>query len=116
MRYMGACLWLTLCMLAGEAGAAGTGTSIVYGAGNESCGTWLSSSTNQDIRNWQTSWVLGWLSASGHYQVLGRMKDTDAAAVTAWLDNYCKEHPLDELQEASAALIRELAKRGKSGA
>ncbi len=112
MRYAAACVSLALCVFVGKAWA-DDGNATVYGAGAESCGRWLASSSDQGTRLYNESWVLGWLSAAGHYNVHGPMQDTDADAVSAWLDSYCKEHPLDSLHVASAVLVRELSKRAK---
>jgi hypothetical protein len=36
---------------------------------------------------------------------------TDAQAIFAWLDNYCRQHPLEKVIEASDSLIPELTMR-----
>lgn len=80
----------------------------VFGAGTTSCGTWLENRGLSDHALWrmQQQWVLGWLSATGHYRV--RLKDTDAAAVAAWLDRYCAANPLESLDKAAPSLVRAL--------
>ena len=42
------------------------------------------------------------------------LKGNDADGVYAWMDNYCRAHPLDSLPVAAAPLIRELFDRTKS--
>jgi hypothetical protein len=68
-----------------------------YGAGESSCGTWL---TDRRANNWfdDLEWVLGWVSAAGYCHVQqgpGALRLTDRDAITAWLDKYCREHPLN---------------------
>jgi len=86
-----------------------------YGAGVASCGKWLADRSdwlaNRSIQHGvDLSWVLGWLSAAGYYDVRGDLRDTDADAVTAWVDKYCREHPLNEIDEAASSLVVELSK------
>ena len=86
---------------------------LTYGAGNRSCGKWLADRGNNVVHNVDLSWVLGWLSAAGGYSWAlsqGRTgpRHTDADAVSAWLDKYCREHPLDSLGAAAANLVNEL--------
>lgn len=50
------------------------------------------------------------MSAAGYYGMPGPLRDTDAEAVAAWVDNYCREHPLNNIREAAASLVDELAK------
>jgi hypothetical protein len=85
------------------------GQAWYYGAGDSSCGTWLA---NRKEGNWYTDgqWVLGWLSAAGYYDVRGDLRETDSDAVDAWLDKYCREHPLNTIKAAAASLVDELPK------
>jgi hypothetical protein len=53
---------------------------------------------------------MGWLGAAGYYNVQGKLRVTDANAITAWVDKYCREHPLDGIDIASARLVDELSK------
>jgi hypothetical protein len=78
------------------------------------CGTWLA---ERGARDWcehlwpdDLEWVLGWVSAAGYYNGQRGLRHTDHDAVSAWLDNYCREHPLNELYEAAAVLVYELSK------
>ena len=84
----------------------------VYGAGTASCGTWLAD-REKPMHDYELSWVLGWLTASSYFYEedhLGRLRHTDANAVSAWLDKYCREHPLESISLAAAQLDETLAK------
>ena len=37
-------------------------------------------------------------------------RNTDAPAITAWVDKYCRENPLKNIADASATLVIELSK------
>ena len=82
------------------------GKYIVYGPGTKSCGKWLADNTDSNAHFINTAWVLGFISGIGY---LGwEMKETDSAAINAWIDNYCRSNPLTNIADASAALAREL--------
>src|SRR4051812_14663298 len=80
---------------------------MLIGPGLSSCGTWTTyrrayqpggSATSghaQALENMQ--WVLGFLSGIGF---VGEhdddpLKGIDGEGVWAWIDNYCREHPID---------------------
>lgn len=107
MRYL-VVASLVLCGLAAEAHA---DKAINYGAGVSSCGEWLADANKELDRMYDTSWLLGWVSAAGFYDVRGDLRHTDAAAMSAWVDNYCHAYPLNNIADAAAALIKALAKQ-----
>jgi hypothetical protein len=88
-------------------GPARAGYHLV-GVGASSCGTWLAD--RADTRNMPSlntqSWVLGFLSGVGFMgNGFDPLQGLDANAVTAWLDNYCRTHSLENLGKAAGALI-----------
>ena len=58
-------------------------------------------------------WALGFLSGVNISGSAGTdfLEPIDGQAVWAWLDNYCRDHPLDEFPGAIKALVRELVAR-----
>jgi hypothetical protein len=84
-----------------------------FGAGGHSCGTWLETRQNQDAaRVGRESWVLGYVSgANSSKDGDDFLVEPDAQAIFAWLDNYCRQHPLERLVKASSMLIDELKMR-----
>jgi hypothetical protein len=74
-----------------------------------SCGKWLA---ERKGTNWHEygQWVLGWVSAADHYDEHGGLRRTNGEALAAWVDKYCREHPLDYIQAAAASLVDELSK------
>ena len=82
---------------------------ILYGAGASSCGKWLAAREGNDSHGF-SAWVLGWVSAAGMYNARGELRHSDAQAMSAWVDKYCREHPLNELADAATSLVDELSK------
>jgi hypothetical protein len=39
------------------------------------------------------------------------VKKTDADAISAWLNLYCRDHPIDDLETANRALVESLGDR-----
>jgi hypothetical protein len=78
-----------------------------------SCGTWTANRADRRKEpDWlhEVSWVLGFLSGAGYMgtrEGFDPLRGVDAAAVQAWLDNYCRVHPLENLADAAGAFIRE---------
>jgi hypothetical protein len=77
----------------------------VLGQGNVSCSSWLENHTSNDAR---AAWILGYITAFNQY---GSSKPSDLTQGTTteemmvFIHNYCRNHPTDNLYEASAALV-----------
>ena len=99
-----------------SARAADPGKSFtIYGAGTKSCGNWLADrKEGQAMEQVELSWALGWLSASGAWLGVEHpgsyLRETDANAIAAWLDKYCRDNPLKSIADASSSLALELSK------
>ena len=90
------------------------------GAGTVSCGAWLQARREHRATNMQ-GWVLGFVSgANASRNSDDFLVDPDGPGLLAWIDNYCPQHPLENLFTASDSLIFELitraaqAKQGKA--
>jgi hypothetical protein len=99
-----------------------------YGSGTDSCGQWVQNKRVYESRpitetslqsaiayKAEVEWVNGYVSAVGVTmaalpQPVG-LAETDGAAIKAWMDNYCADHPLDEVSYGAAQLVAELWKR-----
>ena len=59
------------------------------------------------LRHRQTEWVVGYLSGVGAVDVAGYdpLNGMDAEGVFAWIDNYCRAHPLDKIEKAAATFV-----------
>jgi hypothetical protein len=87
----------------------------VLGQGNVSCGSWLENRTGDDVQvAARTAWVLGYVTAFNHY---GSKPEGDVSGgksteeMMAWIDNYCRQHPADNVYRASAALVDQFRER-----
>jgi hypothetical protein len=85
--------------------------SSMIGAGSESCGSWTANRRGGSIarlsaRVQNQQWLFGFLSAFG---VAGKGLDPlhgmDDEGVVAWVDNYCREHPIDSIQDAGVGFV-----------
>jgi hypothetical protein len=96
--------------------------STVYGYGMVSCGQWLKDTKDKPIvAAAGTQWLLGYVTAltrlGAAYGIPGKagpippLARSDADAMTAWVDNYCAEHPLEQFEEAALWLSIELRKK-----
>ena len=86
-----------------------TAAEAVLGQGNISCDSWIKSrGDGNPVAATRTAWVLGFVTAFNQYgskpkgDVSGG-KDTEA--LMARIDAHCKQHPLDNLYNASVALV-----------
>jgi hypothetical protein len=80
-----------------------------YGDGAvNSCGNWIE--VRKTPNTWEGLVVQAWVSGfvSGYGFSGNTLKETDVNAILAWVDNYCKEKPLDTVAEAAEMLIFEM--------
>ena len=87
----------------------------VLGQGNVSCGSWLNDRKGDDAQaSSKIAWVLGYVTAFNQY---GSKPEGDVSGgkgteeIMAWIDNYCGQHPNDNLYRASAALVDEFRQK-----
>jgi len=81
-------------------------TVTVGGVSAASCGVWMATRRDHSASGHE-QWILGYLSGaadntSGRVNPLERL---DYYAVTAWMDNYCQAHPLDDMLKAGRSFI-----------
>lgn len=73
----------------------------VLGGGAVTCGAWTAERADRRAANWYGlgQWVLGFLTGVGWgtREAQDPLRGLDSDAVAAWLDNYCKNHPLRHL-------------------
>ena len=80
----------------------------LIGAGMSSCEIWTADRTARNVDAVQDEqWVVGYLSGVAIWTPdLNPMKGVNAQAVWAWMDNYCREHPLVAIKDAASALSK----------
>jgi hypothetical protein len=79
------------------------------GLGTLSCGRWTTE--RQDRKAFALEqWIFGFLSGVGFVGAPSEtnpLNGTDAYAVLAWMDNYCRAHPLDRIMAAGGKFVLE---------
>ena len=86
----------------------------VLGQGNVSCGSWLNDRKGEDAASSRIAWVLGYVTGFNQY---GSKPESDVSEGTTtekmmvWIDNYCRNHPADNLYRASAAFVDEFRQK-----
>jgi hypothetical protein len=86
----------------------------IIGAGSSSCGKYTSFAEDSAQQHVHVEWALGYLTAfyalsSGGHAAIRPLREIDGWAARGWLNNYCKQHPLDDFALAAFNLARELA-------
>ena len=70
----------------------------IRGEGASSCGQWLVSRRKRDALQLK-AWVLGYLTRANYHE--DRTVKIDNAGLFASIDNYCRAHPGDYVEDAS---------------
>jgi hypothetical protein len=114
------CMRFFLTMMLSVVLTAGTTQAQAYnvmGRGLDSCGAWITHrrdvkvgapiTANSEIADEETNWVVGFLSGVGF---MGRgnvnpLDGMDAEGILAWIDNYCRAHPIERIVEAAGAFF-----------
>jgi hypothetical protein len=108
-------LLLTVLIVLVTTGATEAGAYLAIGSGIDSCGSWTANRpaytpgglATQSFQNalQDQAWVLGFLSGIGFVAKNGAdpLDGVDAEGVWAWIDNYCRAHPIEVLGQAAAA-------------
>ncbi len=92
------------------------GNYIIVGAGTLSCGAWLEKREKED---WESrlllEWVHGYISSHNEYVegMANVIEGVGIDSLNAWIDDYCRNHPLEDLHIAAEALIEHFESRYK---
>ena len=79
-----------------------------------SCGQWteVQAAGNTVLGAQFRGWVMGFMSGwAWTHPKTDPIKNVDAPGMFGWVDNYCKDHPLDSIATASEHLAAELEAR-----
>ena len=108
-----------LAVLSIQALAQGIGSKLVFGQGTNSCGGWTQSRQARSVSaGLSAQWVAGYLSGMNSESTLLDPQDdpllgTDFDGLVAWIDNYCRSHPLEPIVTAATRLMDELRARAQ---
>jgi len=90
----------------------------VKGEGNYSCPEYTSAKRSNTAKLYSSiTWVQGFITGMNYQRA--RAEDTDsfiaqdipAASIARWLENYCQEHPADDIADASEVFVAEHIER-----
>ncbi len=105
--------------------AASAFSAAAESRGSRSCRKWMEERHQAEGRDdlnkvpilITKSWFLGYVSGRASLSSQDFLKGTDDESIFLWLDNYCRERPLLDLDSAGIALEQELKqmKEGRSG-
>jgi hypothetical protein len=84
-------------------------TGVAKGAGLEVCERIMTDMKDNHVDSAYTAWVAGYISAYNLFGDKKRIEEIpDDAYLDAYLQEYCRENPLDKVIWASMSLINEL--------
>ena len=80
---------------------------LVRGIGTDTCGQYIKANVTQ--KNWYLMWYTGYISGvnaslPGKYDHSNKI---DIDSLDLWLENYCKNNPLETFERAVASLLKE---------
>ncbi len=79
--------------------------------GLHSCGEWVTERQKPQftiVRGALEIWLIGFLSGLAVATNTDVLNGTDIESLHVWMDNYCHDHPLDNLDYGSVELYRQL--------
>jgi len=80
--------------------------------GSRSCGQWAAVSGDPTVeRAVIKNWLTGFMSGLAMGQGKDILEQTDADSIYLWMDNYCRENPLNSLSNGGNTLYHELEAR-----
>jgi len=81
--------------------------------GAPSCGNWVTERASPNKWNGLANnyWLNGYLSSYAKLSHKDILNNADNESIKRWMDNYCKEHPLNEIDDGADVLIIDLIKR-----
>jgi hypothetical protein len=91
--------------------SAATAAAIVV-RGGSSCGQWVQERSADGKPGASNEfWLLGYMSGLAAASGTDALRDTDAAYIELWMDNYCKANPLKRVDDGGDDLFIELKKK-----
>jgi hypothetical protein len=83
-------------------------TFAIMGLGTASCGSWTAARRSGQAlgyEQWTVGFAAGTASALGPSKGFDPLRGLDANAVWAWIDNYCRVHPLETVETAAFQFV-----------
>jgi hypothetical protein len=101
---------LTSALLAVASAPASAQGKFVFGQGINSCGSWTQARQTKSVSaGLSMQWVAGYLSGrNAQSSGIDFLGTTDFDGLMAWIDNYCRQNPLEKIGTAAYQLMIEL--------
>jgi hypothetical protein len=83
-------------------GSAEAGSASLMGAGLAPCGKWTEERRHSPAHEY-INWIFGFLSGVGYAgpSEVDPLRGVDSPGLKAWVDNYCRAHPLERIVDAA---------------
>lgn len=87
----------------------------IKGAGGSTCGAWLQYRSSNQYSG-ELHWIQGFISSYNQFVYTGRNPNgifgsADHNSIAAWMDNYCRQNPLETVYKGTLVLVEELKRR-----
>jgi hypothetical protein len=82
---------------------------MLHGQGGRSCGTFIADE-NTPLHFQDVAWAVGFLDAIDQWNPY-TVANYDYNGLALWLDEYCKQHPIDVVENASLAFYKYIGGR-----
>jgi hypothetical protein len=124
MKHVSLCLVFGVILLVVPLSTMGGKIASFYGMGNDSCGELIyafsrnsfTQMIESDGNQWPSKsrayveWTLGYISAFNAINSQGKNLDhADLYGISAWLQKWCTDHPMDSVRNPTWTLIKERA-------
>jgi hypothetical protein len=98
------------------AAVSGQSPSVRVGAGGVSCGRWLEireqgDSMESHVADWIDGFLVGSALASSQFVLTPNWQMPDTPTERAFVDKYCRDHPLDSVTRAAVVLYNEVKRK-----
>jgi hypothetical protein len=86
---------------------------IGIGAAAGGCGTWATAATGSLTDTAYSDWIMGYVSGANAWGrgIANNAKGLPNNSIVLWVKNYCRGHPLENVEAGAEALVVELTKR-----
>lgn len=94
-------------------GASDVRANTYLGSGATSCGEWINEQDNIILHKSRRLWVLGYLSGLNALSSVDFLKGFEAEGISAAIDKYCRENPLNDVADAALNVAAQMRKMKK---
>lgn len=86
-----------------------TDTPTNMSIGDRSCAEWIDNWAER--KSFDANWIIGFMTGLSTASSKEFLNDIDDNSIMLWIDNYCRNNPLDSLSSGGLMMREELIKR-----